>query len=180
MKTVKERQEKIYETVRERFSYQNPLQAPRLEKVVVSTGVGKVQDKNKLQVIQDRLAKITGQKAAPRGAKKSIASFKVRQGDIVGYQVTLRGARMYDFLDRLINIALPRTRDFRGLSVKGFDEMGNYTFGIKENTIFPESSDEELRDVFGVAVTVVTTATDKEASRALLEHLGFPFEKEEK
>lgn len=179
MKSVKERQQNTFESVRERFSYTNALEAPRLVKVIVSTGVGKIQDKNKLKVIQDRLAKITGQKAAPRGAKKSIASFKVRQGDIVGYQVTLRGRRMFDFMDRLVNIALPRTRDFRGLSPKSFDDMGNYSLGIKEHTIFPETSDEDLKDVFGLSITVVTTAKSKAEARALLEHLGFPFQKDE-
>jgi len=179
MQSVKEKQQNTFKAVKEQFSYVNPFQAPRLEKVVISTGVGKVQDKNKIKLIEDRLAKIAGQKAAPRGAKKSIASFKVRQGDVVGYQVTLRGQRMYDFLDRLINIALPRTRDFRGLSASGFDEMGNYSMGIKEHTIFPETADEDIRDIFGISITVVTTAKTKEESRAFLEHLGFPFQKEQ-
>jgi large subunit ribosomal protein L5 len=174
---VKSREKAFFTASRERFGYTNLLQAPRIEKVIISTGVGKIQDKNKLTLIQDRLAKITGQKAAPRGAKKSIATFKVRTGDIVGYQITLRGSRMYDFLDRLVNIALPRTRDFRGLPPKAFDDIGNYTIGIKEHTIFPETSDEEQRDIFGLAITVVTSAKDKEASRALLEHIGFPFQK---
>ena len=179
MMSVKEKQEKAFAAIKGQFSYVNPFQTPRLEKVIVSTGTGKIADKNKIKVIEDRLSKITGQKAAPRGAKKSIASFKVRQGDVVGYQVTLRGARMYDFLDRLVNIALPRTRDFRGLSTNGFDEMGNYTLGIKEHTIFPETSDEEVKDLFGIGITVVTTARTKEESKAFLEHLGFPFQKAE-
>lgn len=178
MQSVKEKQQNVFKAVREQFSYTNPFQAPRLLKVVVGTGVGKVQDKPRLKLIEDRLAKITGQKAAPRGAKKSIASFKVRQGDIVGYQITLRGKRMYDFIDRLVNIALPRTRDFRGLSAMSFDAMGNYTLGIKEHTIFPETSDEESRDIFGIAVTIVTSARTKEESKTFLEHLGFPFQKE--
>ena len=177
MMSVKEKQEKAFEAIKGQFSYVNPFQTPRLEKVVIGTGTGKIADKNKIKVIEDRLSKITGQKAAPRGAKKSIASFKVRQGDVVGYQVTLRGARMYDFLDRLVNIALPRTRDFRGLPTSGFDEMGNYTLGIKEHTIFPETSDEEVKDLFGIGITVVTTARTKEESKAFLEHLGFPFQK---
>ena len=123
------------------------------------------------------MARITGQKAAPRGAKVSIATFKSREGDVVGYQVTLRGARMLDFLDRLINIALPRTKDFRGIPQTAADEMGNYTLGIKEHTIFPETADEELKDVFGFAVTIVTTAKSKDQVIALLTHLGFPFKK---
>jgi large subunit ribosomal protein L5 len=175
--TVKEREKGFYSATREGRGYRNLLEAPRLIKAVVSVGVGKIPDKQKRALIEDRLAKITGQKAAPRGAKKSIATFKVRTGDIVGYQVTIRGKRMYDFLDRLVNIALPRTRDFRGLPPQGFDEMGNYTLGVKEHTIFPETSDEEQRDIFGLAVTLVTTAQSKDEARALLEHLGFPFGK---
>src|SRR3990167_3820548 len=134
--------------------YKNPMQAPRVLKVVVSSGVGSFKDKNKFKIVEDRLARITGQKAAPRGAKISIANFKSRQGDVVGYQVTLRGKRLYDFLERLIHIALPRTKDFRGISPNSVDEMGNYTLGIKEHNIFPETSDEELKDVFGLAVTI--------------------------
>ena len=150
---------------------------PRILKVVVSTGVGSFKDKTKFKVVEDRLARITGQKPAPRGAQVSIASFKSRQGDIVGYQVTLRGSRMFDFLDRLVNLALPRTKDFRGISPDAVDEMGNYTLGIKEHNIFPETSDEELKDVFGLAVTIVTTAKSKEEVLAFLTYLGFPFKK---
>jgi large subunit ribosomal protein L5 len=157
--------------------YKNAMQMPRLKKVVVSVGVGSFKDKNKIKVVEDRLMRITGQKASPRGAKIAIANFKSRQGDIVGYQVTLRGARMYDFLERLIHIALPRTKDFRGISINAADEMGNYTLGIKEHTIFPEASDEELKDVFGLAITVVTTAKTKKEAQDFLTHLGFPFKK---
>ena len=158
------------------FGYKNKLQAPRLVKAVISTGVGKIKDKKKIEIIEDRLARITGQKAAPRGAKQSIASFKVRAGDIVGYQVTLRGARMYDFLDKLVHIALPRTRDFRGIAPKAIDTLGNITLGIKENTIFPETSDEELKDVFGFAVTIVTTAKSKKEADAFFRHIGVPLQ----
>ena len=157
--------------------YKNPMQAPRVLKVVISTGVGSFKDKTKFKVVEDRLARITGQKPAPRGAKVSIASFKSRQGDTVGYQVTLHGSRMFDFLDRLLHLALPRTKDFRGISPGAADEMGNYTLGIKEHNIFPETSDEELKDVFGLAVTIVTTAESKEEVLAYLAHLGFPFKK---
>lgn len=176
MSIVRTNEKEAYKTLKETRGFTNPFQAPRLVKVVISTGVGKIKDKNKIEVIEDRLARITGQKAAARGAKKSIASFKVRTGDVVGYQVTLRGARMYDFLDRLIHIALPRTRDFRGLKPSAVDEMGNLTIGIKENTIFPETSDEDLRDVFGFAVTVVSTAKTKEDGEAFYRHLGFPLQ----
>ena len=153
------------------------MQVPKILKAVISTGVGSFKDKNKFKIVEDRLARITGQKAASRGAKISIASFKSRQGDIIGFQVTLRGKRMFDFLDRLVNIALPRTKDFRGISSGAADEMGNYTLGIKEHTIFPETSDEELKDVFGLAVTIVTTAKSKEEVLTYLTHLGFPFRK---
>ncbi|MBI2086986.1 MAG: 50S ribosomal protein L5 [Candidatus Zambryskibacteria bacterium] len=157
--------------------YKNPMQVPRITKVVISTGVGSFKDKNKFKIVEDRLARITGQKAASRGAKISIASFKSRQGDIVGYQVTLHGERMYDFLEKLIHIALPRTKDFRGISPSAADEMGNYTLSIKEHSIFPETTDEELKDVFGFAVTIVTTAKSKDEVVKLLTHLGFPFRK---
>ncbi|MCH8889107.1 50S ribosomal protein L5 [Patescibacteria group bacterium] len=161
------------------FGYKNALEMPRLQKVVISASTGSVKDKKKIELIQDRLAKITGQKTAPRGAKKSIAAFKIREGDTIGYQVTLRGQRMYDFLDRLLHIALPRARDFRGLSRESVDLMGNVTIGVREHTIFPETGDEDIKDVFGFAITVVTTANNKKDALAFLEHLGFPFKKED-
>lgn len=174
---TKERMGTAYKALKESFSYTNPMQAPRIVKIVVSTGVGKIPDKHKRELIQDRLAKITGQKALPRGAKKAIATFKTRMGDIIGYQVTLRGERMRTFLDKVIHLALPQTRDFRGLPVESIDEMGNYTFGIKEHTIFPETADEEIKDVFGFALTIVTTAKSKAEAEALLRHIGLPFQK---
>ncbi len=177
MNNLKEKINKSFAVLKAERGYKNPMQAPRVLKVVVSTGVGSFKDKAKFKIVEDRLARITGQKAAPRGAKISIATFKSRTGDIVGYQVTLRGNRMYDFLDRLNNIALPRTKDFRGISPTAADEMGNYTLGIKEHTIFPETTDEELKDVFGLAVTIVTTAKSKEEVVSFLTHLGFPFKK---
>jgi len=175
---TKEKEKKSFEALKPSFHYTSVMQSPRLLKAVVSVGVGKTaKDKNRQAVVTDRLAKITGQKAAPRGAKKSIASFKVVQGDVIGYQVTLRGKRMYDFLDRLLNVALPRTKDFRGISPKAIDEMGNLTIGIKEHTIFPETADEELKDVFGFAVTIVTTAKTRDEARAFFTELGVPFQK---
>jgi large subunit ribosomal protein L5 len=159
------------------FGYKNTHQTPKIEKVVVSVGTGRVEDKAKVALIQDRLARITGQKPSPRPAKQSIASFKLREGDIIGFQVTLRGARMNHFLDKLIHLALPQTRDFRGLKTASIDEMGNYTLGIKEHTIFPETADEELKDVFGMSITIVTTAKTKEESEALLRHIGLPLQK---
>jgi len=179
MESVKVIQKKVYETMKGAFGYTNAMQAPRLTKVVVSAGVGSVKDKKKMELIVNRLEKITGQKPAVRGAKKSIAAFKVRQNDPVGYQITLRGARMFGFMDKLLNVAIPRTRDFRGLSAKAIDSIGNYTLGIKDHTIFPETGDEEIKDIFGLAVTVVTTAPTAKEAKAFLDMLGFPFKKEE-
>jgi len=169
----------VFEALKSTFGYKNVMQTPRVTKVVVSVGTGKVDDKAKIALIQDRLARITGQQAAPRQAKKSIASFKLRQGDIIGYQVTLRGERMRSFLDKLVHVALPQTRDFRGLKTTALDDMGNITLGIKEHTIFPETHDEELKNVFGLAITIVTTAKSKEEAEALLRHIGLPLQKAE-
>lgn len=179
MKTIdmKTKLAESFDALKGTFGYKNVMETPRIEKVVVSTGTGKIDDKAKLELIQDRLAKITGQKSAPRQAKKSIASFKLREGDVIGYQVTLRGERMYNFLDKLVHIAFPRTRDFRGLKATAIDEMGNITLGIKEHTIFPEASDEELKDVFSLAITIVTTAKTKEEAEALLRHINLPLQK---
>ncbi len=179
MEHIKDKVASAYKALHTEFGYKNPMQAPKIVKLVVSSGVGSLKDKKKVELVADRLAKITGQKPARKGAKISLAAFKVRAGDTVGMQITLRGARMYDFLDRLVNIALPRTKDFRGISTNGIDAMGNYTLGIKENTIFPESGDEELKDVFGLAVTVVTNVKNKAETKAFLTHLGFPFKKVE-
>lgn len=179
MKSVKELQKNAFEKMKGEFSYKNAMQSPKLVKAVISVGIGSAKDKKRVaEVIPNRLSKITGQKPAPRSAKKSIATFKLRQGDQVGFQTTLRGARMIAFLDKLINIALPRTKDFRGISLDSVDDMGNYTFGIKEHTIFPECSDEELKDVFGMAVTIVVTSKTKEETKSFLKLLGFPFKKE--
>jgi len=179
MEPVQIRLQGVFEALKNDFNYTNKNQAPTVSKIVVSVGTGRIDDKQKIALIQDRLAKITGQKAAPRPAKKSIASFKLREGDIIGYQVTLRGARMQDFLNKLIHIALPQTRDFRGLRVSSIDEMGNYTIGIKDNTIFPETADEELKDVFGLSVTLVTSAGSKAEAEVLLRHIGLPLQKAE-
>jgi large subunit ribosomal protein L5 len=174
MSITKEKQQEAYAALKAQFGYTSTMRAPRVQKIVVSSGVGKKRDKKQIQFISERLARITGQKPSSRAARMSIASFKVREGDTVGLQVTLRGARMFDFIDKLIHIALPRTRDFRGLSPKAIDAMGNMTIGIRENTIFPETSDEDLKDVFGVAVTIVTSAKSKAEAEAFLRHLGLP------
>ncbi len=177
MESVKEKQNKAYETLREKFGYKNSMAAPKITKVIINVSTGSSKDRKRNELIEDRLTKITGQKPALRGAKKSIASFKLREGDKIGVVTTLRGKRMYAFLDKLINIAIPRMRDFRGLDKKGIDEMGNYTIGLKENTIFPETSDEDLRDVFGMSIAITTTAKDKAEAEALLGLIGIPFKK---
>jgi large subunit ribosomal protein L5 len=169
-----QKQQTVFETFKERFGYGNVMAAPRLTKIVVSSGVGKAKDKKRNELVSDRLARITGQKPSARAARQSIASFKLREGDIVGFQVTLRGARMFEFLDKLVHIALPRTRDFRGLNATAIDDMGNLTLGIRENTIFPETSEEDLKDVFGLSITLVTTAKGKEEAEAFYRHLGIP------
>jgi len=174
-KNIQTKERKIFELMKEKFGYKNPMEAPKIVKVVISTGVGSISDKNKLTTIKDRLARITGQAPAPRPAKKSIAGFKMRAGDVVGYQVTIRGDRMHTFIDKLIHIAFPRTKDFRGISKEAIDDMGNITISIKEHTVFPETSDEDLRDVFGFAITIVTTARNKKEAEALLVGIGIPF-----
>lgn len=177
MMLTKQRQQAAFEALGESQKYENRMRAPRIVKVVVSSGTGKAKDKNRNQLVSERLTRITGQKPAPRGAKISIAQFKMREGDVIGFQATLRGERMFSFLDKLIHIALPRTRDFRGISETAVDQMGNLTVGIKENTIFPETSDEDLKDVFGLAVTVVTTAKSKAEALEFFKYLGVPFKK---
>ncbi len=180
MEKIKEKENNAFEAMKDNFGYSNSFMSPRIIKVVVNSSTGSTKDKHKIEVVQDRLAKITGQKPASRGAKKSIATFKLREGDIIGYTVTLRGARMYNFLDKLVNIAIPRMRDFQGLSRESIDEMGNYTIGVKEHTVFPETADEDLKDVFGFNVTIVTTAKTKEEAEIFLEHVGVPFKSNKK
>lgn len=177
MNTIKERVASSVPVIKKSFGLKNDLAAPRLVKVVLSSGTGSFKDKKKKEIVLDRLAKIAGQQPTVRTAKKAIANFKTRLGDDLGVSVTLRGDRMYAFLDKLVHIAIPRMRDFRGLSLKGIDEMGNFTIGIKEHTIFPETADEDLKDVFGFAITIVTTAKDKETASAFLKELGLPFAK---
>lgn len=152
----------------------NIMQTPRVTKVVVSTGVGAGKDQKRRDLVIERLSRITGQAPAPRSAKKSIATFKIRQGDVVGYQVTLRGARGKAFLDKLIHIVLPRVKDFRGIPLKSIDEMGNISIGLKEHIVFPETADEDAKDMFGLAITIVTTAKNKKEAAGFLRYLGVP------
>lgn len=179
MKTVltREKQEKGSAELKKELGISNIMAVPRLTKVVVSVGTGSMKDKKRGELVADRLSKITGQKASPRSARKAIAGFKSREGDVIGYTVTLRGARMFGFLDKLLNVAIPRTRDFRGLETRIIDDMGNLTMGIKENTIFPETAEEDLRDVFGLAITIGTTAKNKKDALAFFKTIGIPFKK---
>ncbi len=177
MKTIKEQYTAIIPKLKEELGIKNIMAVPKITKVIISTGTGKNRDKKRNELIADRLAKITGQKPSPRQAKQSIATFKLRQGEVIGMMVTLRGKRMYDFLTKFVNVAVPRTRDFKGFNKTSIDEIGNLTVGIKEHTIFPETTDEELKDVFGLAITMVTTAKNKKQADALFTLLGFPFKK---
>ena len=163
----------------ERFGYTTPMQAPRITKITVNMGVGDAkQDSKVLEAATDQLATITGQRPNIRRARKSIAQFKVREGMPVGVSVTLRGERQYEFLDRLLSIAIPRIRDFRGLNPRSFDGRGNYSMGVREQIIFPEVDYDEIDQVRGLDITITTTAAGDEESFALLEALGMPFAKE--
>ncbi|MDQ5949856.1 MAG: large subunit ribosomal protein [Patescibacteria group bacterium] len=179
MKSVKEKSQNAYDVMKAEFGYKNKMASPKLVKVVVSvgTGSGMKRDIKRNELVINRITKITGQKPSLKGAKQSLASFKIRQGDPVGVMVTLRGARMYAFLEKLLNISLPRTKDFRGIDRKIVDNIGNATIGIKEHTIFPETADEEIKDVFGLAITLVSTAKTKAEATKFFELVGVPFKK---
>ena len=158
------------------FGLKNPMQAPRVEKVVVNMGLGEaIQNGKILDASLEQLTAITGQKPVVTKARKSIANFKLRQGQSIGAMVTLRGDRAYEFIDRLVSVALPRVRDFKGVSPKAFDGKGNYTLGVKEQIIFPEINYDRVERIKGLNITVVTTARNDEEGRALLRHLGMPF-----
>jgi large subunit ribosomal protein L5 len=168
--------EEIRPQLIERFGYSTPMQAPRIEKVTVNMGVGDAkQDSNMLEAATEQLATITGQKPNMRRARKSIAQFKVREGMPVGVAVTLRGERSYEFLDRLMSVAIPRIRDFRGLSRRAFDGRGNYSLGVREQLIFPEIDYDSIDQVRGLDITITTSAKSDEEAMALLEQLGMPF-----
>ena len=177
-KLKKEYNERVKSALTEQFSYKNIMEVPKLTKIVVSKGVGEaVADKKLIDHAVDELTLITGQKAVPTLSKKDVAAFKLRKGMPIGAKVTLRGHRMYEFLDRLITAALPRVRDFQGINPKGFDGRGNYNMGVKEQIIFPEINIDQVKRVTGMDITFVTNAeTDREA-KALLTELGLPFKK---
>ena len=167
-------QKQAFDALKETLGYTNIMQTPRVTKVVVSTGVGAAKDEKRRAFIVERLARITGQMPSARSARKSIATFKVREGDIVGYQITLRGARAETFLQKLIHIVLPRVKDFRGIPASSIDEMGNITIGFREHTVFPETSDEDAKDVFGLAITIGTSAKNKKEAEGFLRYIGVP------
>lgn len=162
------------------FKFNNVMQVPRVLKVIINAGVGKIkEDKKKVDQVAQDLQKITGQACVKTTARKSISGFKVRENQVVGIVCTLRGERMYSFLDKLINVALPRVRDFRGVSADSFDGHGNYHLGIKEHLVFPEISSESLENIFGLEVSIVTSAGKDDPARELLKQMGFPFKKEQ-
>ena len=161
-----------------KFGYKSVMQVPRIEKIVINTGLGDIKDNQKsMQIIENELKQITGQKPIYRKATKSVANFKVREGMNIGLKVTLRGARMYDFFDKLVSIALPRVRDFRGVPTDSFDGRGNYCMGVKEQLIFPEIQYDQVEKIRGMDICFVTTAKSDEEARELLRAMGMPFKK---
>jgi large subunit ribosomal protein L5 len=168
--------EAVRSALREEFKYTNEMQIPRLDKIVINMGVGEaVQDSKKLKSAMDALTAISGQKPVATKSKKSIAQFKIRDNMAIGCKVTLRGERMYEFLDRLVTIALPRVKDFRGLNARSFDGRGNYAMGIKEHIVFPEINYDQIDQVWGMDIVVCTTAKNDAEARALLKEFDFPF-----
>lgn len=164
--------------LKEEFSYENVMAIPKLQKIVINVGVGEaIQDKKALDTVVENVALITGQQPVTTKAKKSISNFKLRDGMPIGCKVTLRGRIMYEFMDRFINLALPRTRDFQGIPDKSFDGRGNYTVGIKEHTIFPEIDTDKVTKMHGMDITFVTSAETDEEALALLKHFGMPFQR---
>jgi large subunit ribosomal protein L5 len=168
----------IVNAMTEKFNYKNTLEVPKIEKIVINMGVGEAKDNAKVleNAVAD-MATISGQKPVTTKAKKSVAAFKLREGMPIGCKVTLRGAKMYEFLDRLVNLALPRVRDFRGVSATAFDGRGNYSLGVKEQIIFPEIEYEKIDKVRGMDIIIVTTADTDEEARELLTQFGMPFKK---
>ncbi|MCX6808738.1 MAG: 50S ribosomal protein L5 [Candidatus Berkelbacteria bacterium] len=173
--------ETIIPTLKKELNYKNDFELPMVEKVVVSVGIGDYKDdKNAIAHIVDEISRITGRKAKTNLSRKAVSAFKLRIGQTVGLTTTLRGQIMYDFITKLVNIALPRVRDFRGLPTTSFDQQGNYTVGIKDYTIFPEIKFEEVKEPFGLEVNLKIRAKSPADAKLLLQHLGFPFKKESK
>jgi large subunit ribosomal protein L5 len=179
MNRVQERYQELVPVLQKTFNYRNVMEVPRIEKVVINIGLGSAMDDSKaLDAALSDLTIIAGQKPVQTKARKSIANFKLREGRIIGTKVTLRGYRMWAFLDRLMNVALPRVRDFRGISPNSFDGRGNYTLGLRDQLIFPEIEYDKIDKLRGMEITIVTTAKNDEHSRELLKLLGMPFRKE--
>jgi large subunit ribosomal protein L5 len=175
MSTLREKYSKeVVPRLQEELGLTNRLRVPRLTKVVLNMGLG-IKDKDVIKRLVEELAVISGQRPVLTRSRKSISNFKLREGMVIGAKVTLRGARMYDFMERLVNAALPRIRDFRGLSPRGVDSHGNYTLGIKEQSIFPEVDPNDVKEVQGMDITIVTTARDRGEALALLRAMGMPF-----
>jgi large subunit ribosomal protein L5 len=171
--------EKILPELQKELKLPNPMAVPRVEKIVINAGVGKtLKDGKMLDAIIEDVKRITGQAPVKTLAKKSIAGFKIRENQVVGLVVTLRGPRMYDFLEKLVKVALPRVRDFKGLNPKSFDGHGNYSIGVREQIVFPETTREHIEHTFGFEVNIQTSTDDDKQARALLKSLGFPFAKE--
>lgn len=168
--------DEVVPALMKQFAYKSNMQTPKLEKICLNQGVGKaVADKKLIDLAVEEMTLISGQKAVPTFSKKDISNFKLRKGMPIGVRVVLRGNRMYEFMERLVSIALPRTRDFRGISPKGFDNNGNYTLGIKEQIIFPEIDIDKIKNIAGMDITIVTSAKSKQEALALLTNLGLPF-----
>lgn len=166
----------IQGALKDKFQYSTVMQVPKIKKICINQGLGKaVADKRLIESSLEELSQIAGQKAVPTMSRKDISNFKLRKGMPIGARVTLRGERMYEFLDRLIAVALPRTRDFRGISPKGFDGRGNYTLGVKEQIIFPEIDIDKVKEINGMDITIVTSASTDEEAKALLKEFGMPF-----
>ncbi len=175
---LKEKYDKIViPEMKKKFGYKNNLAVPKIIKVVVNSGVGSIKDEKQIEIVEKHLTLIIGQKPIKRPAKKSISSFKIREGALAGYSVTLRGKRMQDFLDRMISVAIPRIGDFKGINPRSVDKAGNLTIGFKEHIVFPEISEEEIRTTFGFEVTIVTNAKTSEEAFELFRLSGFPFSK---
>lgn len=174
---LKEKYKKeIVSSLKQKFSYENVMMVPKLKKICINQGVGDaVSDKKMIDHAINDLTTVTGQKAVPTKSRKDISNFKLRKGVPIGVRVTLRGDRMYEFLDRLVSVALPRTRDFRGVSPKGFDGHGNFTFGVKEHIIYPEIDIDKVNKILGMDITFVTSAKTNEEAHALIKEFGFPF-----
>lgn len=169
--------EKVVPDMMKKMGYKNKMAVPRIEKVVINTGIGFSKDEEQRKRIIEHMALITGQKPSLRPAKKAISGFKIREGNIIGYSVTLRGKRMYDFLNKFIFVTTPRRRDFRGLDAYSVDGAGNLTVGLKDHLVFPEMVGQDIKSAFGLSVTIVTTAKEKKNALEFLKLMGFPFKK---